>query len=94
VLFLLALFAFVLVFLDSDGFRWKIGFGEMSTINLVLSVWLAAAVLTLGLLAFTVLAWIKRYWGRVSRIHYTLVTLAAVTFVWFLNYWNLLGFQY
>jgi hypothetical protein len=29
-----------------------------------------------------------------ARIHYSLVTLAALAFVWFLNYWNLLGFRY
>jgi hypothetical protein len=30
----------------------------------------------------------------VSRLHYTLVTVAALAFVWFLNYWNWLGWRY
>jgi hypothetical protein len=34
------------------------------------------------------------YWGIGARVHYTLVTVAAVAFVWFLNYWNLLGWRF
>ena len=48
-------------------------------------------VLTAGALVYAVLAWKNRYWGIASRAYYTLVTIAAVAFVWFLNYWNLLG---
>jgi hypothetical protein len=50
----------------------------------------AAAVLTIGAAIFTGLAWRDRYWSVCGRIHYTLVTLAAVVFAWWLNYWNLL----
>ena len=35
-----------------------------------------------------------RFWGLAGRLHYTLVTVAAVAFVWFLNYWNLLGWRF
>jgi len=30
----------------------------------------------------------------VGRAHYALVTLGALAFIWFLNYWNLLGFRW
>jgi len=40
------------------------------------------------------LAWKDSYWGIVGRVYYTLVTLAAVGFVWFLNNWNLLGWRF
>ena len=60
----------------------------------VLVLPLVAAVLTIGSLGFTVLAWRKRYWGVAGRVHYTLVTLASLGFMWFLNYWNLLGFRF
>jgi hypothetical protein len=53
-----------------------------------------AAVLTVGALVYTVLAWKNRYWGSAFRAYYTLVTIAAVAFVWFLNYWNLLGWRF
>jgi hypothetical protein len=41
-----------------------------------------------------VLAWKNRYWGVAFCIYYTVVTLAAVAFVWFLSQWNLLGWRY
>jgi hypothetical protein len=53
-----------------------------------------AAVLTVGALVYASLAWINRYWELPFRAYYTLVTIAAVAFVWFLNYWNWLGWQY
>ncbi len=91
---LAALVAFLVIFLDPNGFEFAIAFGQMSTINILLVAWLAAAILTAGLIIFTAIAWRQRYWGLPSRIHYTLVTLSALSFVWFLNYWNLLGFRY
>ena len=93
-IFLFALVGFAVIYLDSNGFDFMVGFGQMSTINLILAAWLAGAILTVGLIAFAAFAWIKRYWSTASRIHYTVVTLAALAFVWFLNYWNLLGFRY
>ena len=77
-----------------DSFMPAIAYGQMSTINILLIAWLAAAVLTVPLLVFAVLAWKSVIGGPASRIHYTLVTAAALAFVWFLNYWNLLGFRY
>jgi len=53
-----------------------------------------AAVLTVPALVSMVLAWKNSYWGIAARAYYTLVTIAAVAFVWFLNYWNLLGWRY
>jgi hypothetical protein len=62
--------------------------------KVVLGLGVAAALLSAGALVYTVLAWKNRYWGVASRLYYTLVTVAAVAFVWFLNYWNLLGWRY
>jgi hypothetical protein len=53
-----------------------------------------AAFLTAGALVYTVLAWKNSYWSIAARLHYTLVTIAALAFVWFLNLWNLLGWRY
>jgi CubicO group peptidase (beta-lactamase class C family) len=52
------------------------------------------AALTVVAVLFAVLAWVRRYWGLLGRIHYTLVTLAAVGLIWFLNFWNLLGWRF
>ena len=60
----------------------------------VLLLPILAAVQTVGALVYSVLAWKDSYWGVAGRVYYTLVTLAAVAFVWFLNYWNLLGWRF
>ncbi|MCW5853476.1 MAG: serine hydrolase [Anaerolineae bacterium] len=69
-----------------------IGPPMLTTIALGLGV--VSAGLTVGALAYLALAWRNRYWGVAFRAYYTLVTVAAVTFVWFLNYWNMLGWRY
>ncbi len=62
--------------------------------KIVLGLGVLSAVLTVGVLAYTVLAWKNGYWGIAARVYYTLVTVAAVAFVWFTNYWNLLGWRF
>jgi hypothetical protein len=47
--------------------------------------------LILGIVVLAVLAWKDRYWSAASRVHYTLVALAAVLFLLFLSNWNLIG---
>jgi hypothetical protein len=54
---------------------------------------LVSAVLTVGSVVGTILAWWGRFWSVGRRVHYTLVTLAALAFAWELVYWNLLGFR-
>jgi hypothetical protein len=69
-------------------------FGVSIAFQFVLGLGVLSAVLTIGALVYTVLAWKNRYWGIASRLYYTLGTVAALAFVWFLNYWNLLGWRY
>jgi len=69
-------------------------FGVSMIFKIVLGLGVLAAVLTVGALVYTVLAWKNRYWGIAARAYYALVTVAAVAFVWFLNYWNLLGWRF
>jgi hypothetical protein len=52
-----------------------------------------AALLALVLPYFAWRAWREKYWGWGSRIHYTLVTLAGLVFIWLAIYWNWLGFR-
>ncbi len=63
-------------------------------LEILMGLGVLAAVLTVGALVYTVLAWKNSYWGGAFRVYYTLVTIAAVAFVWFLNYWNWLGWRY
>ena len=50
---------------------------------------LPIAILAVGMVVFTVLAWARRWWSLPGRVHYTLVTLAGLTFIWWMVYWNL-----
>jgi CubicO group peptidase (beta-lactamase class C family) len=61
---------------------------------IVLAIILAASILVIGPVIFTILAWVRRFWGKAGRIHYTLVTLALLGIVWLMYYWRLLGFRY
>jgi len=69
-------------------------FGVSPIYRIVLLLPIIAAVLTVGALIYTVLAWKDSYWGVIGRVYYTLVTLASLAFVWFLNFWNLLGWRF
>jgi hypothetical protein len=62
--------------------------------KIVLGLGVLSTVLTVGALVYAVLSWRNGYWGIASRVYYTLATVAAVAFVWFLNYWNMLGWRY
>jgi CubicO group peptidase (beta-lactamase class C family) len=78
-------------------FRFQIDdsgvFGIPGYLPIALAFGVGAAVLTVGMLACALLAWTRSYWSLGGRIHYTMVTVAAIGFAWFLNYWNLLGWH-
>jgi len=81
-----------LAFRDVAGLRLEYG----------MPPWLAALFIipflttpmTAGLVYFSVRSWRVAYWSLRARLHYSLLTLAAVLFVPFLAYWNLLGFRF
>jgi hypothetical protein len=60
----------------------------------LLSVPFITGALALGLVARLWVAWRGREWRLSRRVHYTLVTAAAIAFLPYLNHWNLLGFKY
>jgi hypothetical protein len=80
----------VMLFLRNGGTQY----GIPPYFMVFLGMALGAAILTTGLVIFATLAWRGEYRSLAGRMHYTLVTLVAVAFVWLLNYWNLLGFRY
>ena len=69
-------------------------FGVTGLDMVVLGLGVVSALLTVGALVYTVLVWKNGYWGGAARAYYTLVTIAAIAFVWFLNFWNLLGWRF
>jgi hypothetical protein len=72
----------------------QIVFGVPLIYRVVLGLGVVSAALTVGALVYVALAWKDGYWGVTFRWYYTLVTVAAVAFVWFLNEWNLLGWRF
>jgi hypothetical protein len=40
------------------------------------------------LVVFTVLAWRNHYWRAPARVHYSIITAAALLLISILNYWN------
>jgi CubicO group peptidase (beta-lactamase class C family) len=89
-LFIVFLIGLLLVFKDPN----EVMFGVPAALKLLLGLPLLAGVMAVVVLFYTLWAWIKGYWTVCARVHYTLVFFAAVAFLWFLYYWNLLGFRY
>jgi hypothetical protein len=55
---------------------------------------LLTTILTVALLFCSLQVWKRGYWSLMARAHYSLIALAALVFIPFLNYWNLLGFKF
>ena len=47
--------------------------------------------LAAALLVFAVLAWRKKYWTLLGRLHYTVFVLAALAWIYFVVHYNALG---
>ncbi|MFZ5881095.1 MAG: serine hydrolase domain-containing protein [Chloroflexota bacterium] len=77
------------VILGSQGYVY----GEMGLFGLGLALPIAMSLLVLGAAALTIRAWRERWWTLGGRIHYSLVVLAAFAYLWFLNFWNILGWK-
>ena len=61
---------------------------------LLLCIPIITSVLAIGLPVFAILAWMNPEWSFIEQLDYSLVSLTALGFIPFLNYWNLLGFRY
>lgn len=83
----LSLFFFVMVMIGMFG-GTLLGGGREAIAGLFLIPPLTF-VLAIAMVVFAGLAWSRRYWSLSGRAYYTLVTLAAVVFLGWLNYFNL-----
>lgn len=75
------------------------GIGELTLgvspiIQVALIIPIVTTLLTVVLVLQMLRAWFKRYWSVWGRIYYSLISLAAVVFVLFAGYWNLLGWRF
>lgn len=69
-------------------------YGISFFLKILLGLPFVALVLAVGVFIFSAIVWIKSYWSWCSRLHYFLIFISFVIFLWFLNYWNLLGFKF
>jgi CubicO group peptidase (beta-lactamase class C family) len=89
-LFLIGLMSLFLAKSADAKFLYSIS----TSLLVLLAIALIAAFLALGSAIFAALAWKDGYWSLPERTHYSLVVLALLVFVWWLNNWNLLGFRF
>ena len=82
------------VALTFSNLEETLAYGATPSLIAVLTLPLLSATLTAGVLACALLAWKRRYWGFFGRLHYSLVALSALTFVFLLAYYNLLRFPF
>jgi len=72
----------------------KLMFGVPLTMKILLGLPIVSALFLIGTFLYMASAWIKGYWSGCARVHYTLVFLAGLAFLLFLNDWNLLGWKF
>jgi len=73
---------------------WKLAYGMPTVAIAFFCLPLITTALTVALPIGAVNVWRDRRSSVGSRIHYGLVTMAAIAFIPILAYWNLLGFQF
>lgn len=62
--------------------------------KLLLGVPILSLILNLLFLVYVVIYWIKKNSKLFFRIYYLILVFAGMLYIWFLNYWNFLGFKY
>jgi CubicO group peptidase (beta-lactamase class C family) len=72
----------------------EIAYGLTPAVKSILAVTQICAVLAVLTVLGCLFAWKNRYWRLTGRVHYTLVALVGIGFIWFLYYWNLLTFGF
>jgi CubicO group peptidase (beta-lactamase class C family) len=73
---------------------WDFVYGVPVDIKALLWIPFVTTALAAAVSGFAVWAWKQRSWSVWGRIHYSATAAAALAFVWFFIYWNLLGFRY
>jgi hypothetical protein len=83
---------FLLVVLLSLG--EELVFGVPLLIRVILVVPIVTSILSVVTLALALVAWVRGHGAFVGRLYYSLMALAAVLFVLFAGYWNMLGWRF
>jgi hypothetical protein len=89
---LLLIFVIVLALVLAAGIEALL-FKVPSTLYVALTFALLAVPAALVAAYFTVKVWSSGAWRWGARLHYTLATLAILSFLLILHYWNLIGYR-
>jgi hypothetical protein len=84
----LVIIGLVIYVLAGDESALQFGYPVGFTFAGILALVSSAGVI--GLLACAIGVWRQRAWRVVARLHYTLVAVAALYFIWYLNTVNVL----
>ena len=77
-----------------NNYRLQFIYGVPKIVTLLLCIPILTSVLAIALPVFAIRAWMNPEWSLIEQLHYSLVSVTALGFISFLNYWNLLGFRY
>ncbi|MEO7043334.1 MAG: serine hydrolase domain-containing protein [Gemmatimonadaceae bacterium] len=72
----------------------SLGSGIPTSLKVALVMPIIFVLLTIWMIVTAIQAWLRGYWGAGWRVHFTLVTLAAICVCLFFNQWNLLGWRF
>ena len=72
---------------------WALSFAPPTALLVLLALPLVGIVVTLFLALQVMMAWREKRFGWFVRIHNTLILAASMSFLFFLNTWNLLGYR-
>ena len=74
------------------------GYDFETNINKILIMPIFFILMVIGTIIYAVLGWLeskidksKRKWSLWDQIHYSIIVIAGIGWIWFLNYWNLIG---
>ncbi|MEZ4658015.1 MAG: hypothetical protein R2911_10615 [Caldilineaceae bacterium] len=73
---------------------WQFAYGPPPIVIALLVLPLITLGLTLLVVGLTAVGWRSGNWGWAAKTYATLVSMTALGFPVFLNFWNLLGFRY
>jgi CubicO group peptidase (beta-lactamase class C family) len=69
-------------------------FGVPLHLRLLLALPIVSTILALAVIVFSFVSLKAKWWSRFGTFHYCCVALASIAFVWFLGFWNLLGWHF
>jgi len=75
-------------------FGMQLVLGIPATYYVLLCVPILTALLTLVLLGGTVLSWVRGYGSLLMKLANVVIVMNSFVFLWWVNYWNLLGFHF